>query len=159
MFYKLSHSHRLNIESQGRFVFQHETKSRSKKCNFNTPEIRLRTKTGYIKRVGSLSACLEFQEVPAVMLVHLSGDLSRHYCMTSHQFSTLVFTISRHKCTKCRKAILAYSEQLKQWTAFSPCLYQLVQAGWTMLLMGDTHICSRAYQVNGDTQKECMQTW
>ena len=50
----------------------------------------------------------------------------------------LVFLISRHTCTKCRKVILAYSEQLKLQTACSPCLYQLVQAGWTMLLMGDT---------------------
>ena len=57
---------------------------------------------------------------------------------SSHQFETLVFTISRHTCTKCRKVILAYSEQLKLWTAFSPCLYQLVQARWTVLLVGDT---------------------
>ena len=57
---------------------------------------------------------------------------------SSHQFKTLVFTLSRYTCTKCRKVILAYSEQLKLWTAFSPCLYQLVQAGWTVLLVGDT---------------------
>ena len=56
----------------------------------------------------------------------------------TNQFETLVFTISRHTCTKCRKVILAYSKQLKLWTAFSPCLYQLVQAGWTVLLVGDT---------------------
>ena len=57
---------------------------------------------------------------------------------SSHQFETLIFTISRHTCTKCRKVILAYSEQPEVRTAFSPCLYQLVQAGWTMLLVGNT---------------------
>ena len=71
-FYKLSRSYRLNMESQSWFVFRCETKRKSKKCNSNTPEIWLRTKTGYIRRAGSFSACPKFRKVPAVMLVCLS---------------------------------------------------------------------------------------
>ena len=63
------------MESQSWFVFRCETKKKSEKCSFNTPEIRLRTKTGYIRQAGSFSACPKFWEVPAVMLVCLSGSL------------------------------------------------------------------------------------
>ena len=113
-------------------------KEEKRKCNFNIPEIRLRTKTGYIRRVGSFSACPKFREVPAVMLVHLSDYVRLSSSQTHHQFETLVFPISRHTCTRCRKVILAYSEQLELQTAFSPYLYQPVQARWTVPLMGDT---------------------
>ena len=126
------------MESQSQFIFRCETKRKSEKCNFNTPEMRLRTKTGYIRRAGSFSACPKFCEVPAVMLVCLSDYVRPSSSQRAVINSKHLFTISRHACTKCRKVILAYSKQLELWTAFSPCLYQLVQAGWTMLLVGDT---------------------
>ena len=145
------------MESQSQFIFRRETKRKSEKCNFNTPEIRLRTKTGYIRRAGSFSACLKFREVPAVMLVCLS-DYVRP---SSSQRS--VFNWKQWYSLSL--GILALSAERSSWLTpnSSNCRQHSapVYISWSKTgrpCSSWVILCSRSYQVNGDTQTERMQT-
>ena len=109
-FYKLSRCHRLNMESQSQFTFRCETKKKQRKMQFHHTRNITKDQDRVYKESKSFSACPEAQEVPAVILVCLSGDVSS--ASISDPSSIFNACISAHVCIKCRNSILAYFEQL-----------------------------------------------
>ena len=87
-FYKLSCSHRLNMESQSRSIFPYESEKWGEKYRYHTPEIRVRNKAEYIRRVGT-SFSLPGNSGSASS--HVGAPLRLHkVCSIKRSASTLV---------------------------------------------------------------------
>ena len=119
-FYKLSRSHRFNMESQSWSVFRYRIEKWSEKCRYHTPEIRLRTKAEYIRRAGT-SFSLPGNSGSASSHVGAPFRLHKVYSI-KRSASTLVsqLTCSISLVVSARRPPF---EQLELRTAFSPCLY------------------------------------